>query len=326
MLVLHKKLAVGASCIAVCTCTAAASAASFSLKAVSINGTPIPPSSYVAAYPEDIIECEIFVSDWGTESFCDESSDNVSDRCISDDDCENGQCDEFRVRGYQADVALTPAEATSTRELPNMPSVATLIAEGAGSYADVLQSDFWRPQRFCSRTIPCRLGYHCLFFPRLLAQRMSRLGVCRSDGLSDNPVALSYIDITRPDFILRGVREFIVAVDTHDPVRFLGLTFYTEDAVWDRGLPLYLGTLFVKAGQVGGNEMDPCGPRELSFAPYPDDPCIGSALMGQWETDEFLLICEPHLESLTIEILCPQLDGPSDSRTSVRKKTTLPRR
>ncbi|MCH7883608.1 MAG: hypothetical protein IIC01_00025 [Planctomycetes bacterium] len=290
---------------------------------MSINGTPIPPSSYVAAYPEDIIECEIFVSDWGTESFCGDSSDNVSDRCISDDDCENGQCDEFRVRGYQADVALTPAEATGTRELLNMPSVATLVAEGAGSYADVLQSDFWRPQRFCSRAIPCPLGYHCLFFPRLLAQRMSRLGVCRSDGLSDNPVALSYIDITRPDFILRGVREFIVAVDTHDPVRFLGLTFYTEDAVWDRGLPLYLGTLFVKAGQVGGNEMDPCGPRELSFAPYPDDPCIGSALMGQWETDEFLLICEPHLESLTIEILCPQLDGPSRSRTSVRKKTTL---
>lgn len=315
------KPSAGTFCIAVCACATAATASTFALRAVTVNGNPIPPSSYVAVHPEDIIECEIFLSDWGGESFCNESSENVTDPCMSNADCPHGQCEEFRVGTYQADITLAPDDSASTDEAGDLLSFTAVLTGTGGDSGELLASESWRRQRLCSAVRGCPPGSHCQFFPRPLAGQMSRHGICRPNGLTDNPISLSYIDITRPDFIFRGVPDLIVAVDLYG-VRFGGLVIYPADAVRDDSTPVYLGTLFVRANQVGGDKVSACGPRDVSLATNLD-PCDRTFLVSPLETDPLFVRCDHQVEPLTVDILCSEPDALETPR--VRKTTPLRR-
>lgn len=65
-------------------------AATFSMLAVAVNDGAVTPTDSVTIHPGDVVECEIYLSGWGEDDFCDAGSANAYDRCSADADCVGG--------------------------------------------------------------------------------------------------------------------------------------------------------------------------------------------------------------------------------------------
>ncbi len=122
---------------------ASAQAATFSIKAVAVNGVRFPPTNHVTVDPGDTIECEIYISGWADDDFCFPSPRwwPPPIPCTTDSDCEHvtEYCVEPRVRIYQA--TLDPNSYLSGKTGAVLP-LGWPYTPGSTAFIDEQRTDF----------------------------------------------------------------------------------------------------------------------------------------------------------------------------------------
>lgn len=255
------------------TLSAGAQASTLSFEAVKINGSPIAPTGEVTILPGDTVECEVFLSGWGGDI-----PDGVFEYVFTLDSLgmANGYSGVVRPLIYSGPIPM---------------------------------------RNYCSSQSDCATGLECVFAHcqppvcNTLADcpplARTCTGSCEYDDNSTTNAGLPeygyFIDVNRADYLFAEVPNHAAIVRIRAPqYNFNAVADALELAVFDSGIPRYIGTVIVAASAHGSSYGEACGRFTLGALVVDTDHLIWTFLSGAHGDPEVL----PAQEPLTIDVAC----------------------